>query len=42
MYRKRLKKEVKNEIIYHKYYMNLEDQIETLCKFMNVTIKLNN
>ena len=42
MYRKRLKKEVKNEIMCHKYYINLENQIEILRKLIDVIIKLNN
>ena len=42
MYRKRLKKEVKDKIIYYKYYTNLEDQIEILCKLINIIIKLDN
>ena len=42
MYRKRLKKKVKDKIIYYKYYMNLENQIKILHKFINITIKLDN
>ena len=42
MYRKRLKKEVKDEIMRHKYYTNLKDQIETFCELIDITIKLDN
>ena len=42
MYRKRLKEKVKNKIIYHEYYINLEDQINTLYKFIDIIIKLDN
>ena len=42
MYRKRLKKKVKNKIIQYKYYMRVEDQIDLLRELINVIIKLNN
>ena len=28
--------------MYHKYYINLEDQINILCKLINIIIKLDN
>ena len=42
MYKKRLKKEIKNKIICHKYYIILEDQINILHKLIDIIIKLNN
>ena len=42
MYKKRFKKEVKNKIIYYKYYIILEDQINILYKLIDIIIKLNN
>ena len=42
MYKKELKKKVKNEIICHKYHIRIEDQINILCKLINVSIKLDN
>ena len=42
MYRKRLKKEVKNKIIYYKYYTISEDQIDILRELINMIIKLDN
>ena len=42
MFRKRFKKKIKNKIIYYEYYIILEDQINTLYKLINITIKLDN
>ena len=42
MFKKRFKKEIKDKIIHHKYYMILENQIDTLCELINVVIKLDN
>ena len=42
MYKKRLKKEIKNEIMRHEYHTISEDQIDILRELMNVAIKLNN
>ena len=42
MFRKKLKKKIKNKIIYHKYYTILEDQIDIFCELINIIIKLDN
>ena len=42
MYKKRFKKEVKDKIIYYKYYIILEDLIDTLYKLIDIIIKLDN
>ena len=42
IYRKGLKKEVKDEIIRYEYYIISENQIDILRELMNVIIKLDN
>ena len=42
MFRKGFKKKVKNKIIYYKYYIILENQINILRELINITIKLDN
>ena len=42
MFRKELKKEVKNKIMCYKYYIILENQINILHKLINIIIKLDN
>ena len=42
MFKKEFKKEVKNKIIYYKYYTISENQIDILCELINIVIKLNN
>ena len=42
MFRKGLKKKIKNKIIYYKYYIISEDQINIFYKLINIIIKLNN
>ena len=41
MYKKRLKEEVKNEIIYYKYHIGVKNQINIFRKLINISIKLN-
>ena len=42
MYRKKLKKEVKNKIMRYKYYTISENQIDILRELIDIVIKLNN
>ena len=42
MYKRGLKEKIKDEIIYHKYYMRVEDQINTFCELIDISIKLDN
>ena len=42
IYKKNLKEEVKDKIIYHKYYIDMNNQIDILQILINVVIKLDN
>ena len=42
IYKRGLKKEIKDEIIYHKYYMDMNNQIDILRVLINIIIKLDN
>ena len=37
-----LKKKVKDKTIHHKYYININNQIDILQALINIIIKLNN
>ena len=42
IYKKKLKKKIKNKIIYYKYHTEVEDQINTLYKLISISIQLDN